>query len=175
NAYCQDNETSWVNWQLSKAQQEFGDFVVGVLRLRRDHPTFRRRSFFQGRRIMGSGVKDILWLKPDGTEMSDEEWNDSFARCLGMFLPSEGMEERDFQGARLRDDSFLLLFNAHYEPVPFTLPQAPGAHEWEVLLDTAQENVVQAPVRAGAVYPAKSRSLVLLRPSGAGSGPALAG
>jgi len=163
NAYCQDNEISWFGWQLSKAQQDFLEFIAFMLRLRREHPTFRRRSFFQGRRIKGTGIKDILWLKPDGAEMSDEEWNNSSARSLGMFLAGGGLEERDRYGSRLRDDSFLLLFNAHYEAVPFTLPDSESERSWEVLLDTAVEDAHEARVWAGASYPLNGRSVTLLR------------
>src|SRR6185369_13194015 len=86
NAYCQDNETSWIDWHLNASQRGFLAFVGHLLRLRKRHPAFRRRRFFEGRPIKGSGVKDILWINQDGGEMSDEAWQRSYARCLGMIL-----------------------------------------------------------------------------------------
>ncbi|HJW26969.1 MAG TPA: glycogen debranching protein GlgX [Rhodocyclaceae bacterium] len=173
NAYCQDNELNWLNWELSPGQEEFLDFVAGVVRLRQEHPAFRRRSFFHGRRIKGSEVKDVLWLKPDGTEMSDEEWDNTFARCLGMFLAAGGLEERDRQGRRLRDSNFLLLFNAHHEAVPFVLPGWDSERAWEVLLDTARVGEGKSSLPAGASYPLEGRSMALLllvRDDGAAGG-----
>ncbi|MDD5250322.1 MAG: glycogen debranching protein GlgX [Rhodocyclaceae bacterium] len=165
NAYCQDNDISWINWELDAAQREFLDFVRAVARLRQRHPVFHRRSFFQGRSIKGSGVKDVLWLDPDGHEMSDQKWTDSFARCLGMGLAGSGLEERDGRGRRLRDENFLLLFNAHHEPVPFLLPGADAARVWEVLFDTALSTAVGAggSHQGGEDYPLAGRSMVLLR------------
>ena len=124
NAYCQDNEISWVNWNLSAADREFLAFVQRVIALRREHPVFRRRNFFQGRAIRGSDSKDIHWFKPDGNEMSDEEWAHDFARCLGVYLSGEAMDERDHRGRPIRDDNFLLLFNSHHEAIQFCLPDA---------------------------------------------------
>jgi glycogen operon protein len=165
NAYCQDNEIGWVNWKLDAEQQRFLDFVRSVVRLRREHPAFHRRSFFQGRAIKGGGVKDILWLDPDGREMSDEEWKASFARCLGMFLTGGGVDERDGRGRRLRDDNFLLLFNAHHEPLPFRLPGAESERVWQLLFDTASSdpNGGDAFHNGGDDYPLDGRSMALLR------------
>ncbi len=162
NAYCQDNELSWVDWQLDAGQQEFLDFVRRVAGLRRDHPVFHRRSFFQGRSIKGGGVKDVLWLDPDGREMSDAEWKASFARCLGMFLAGSGLDERDVHGRLVRDDSFLLLFNAHHEPVPFRLPGNEG-ESWELLFDTAEPDASVPSQRGGEAYRIEGRSMALLR------------
>ncbi len=136
NAYCQDNETSWVDWDLSAADREFLAFVQRLIGLRRAHPVFRRRNFFQGRAIQGSEIKDILWFKPDGSEMSDDEWAHDFARCLGVYLSGETMDERDQRGRPIRDDNFLLLFNSHHEAVPFSLPVLCEGCEWQSLLDT---------------------------------------
>jgi glycogen operon protein len=107
NAYCQDNEISWVNWDLSKADKEFLSFVQRLISLRRSHRVFRRNNFLQGRAIRGSGIKDILWLKQDGTEMNDEEWAHDFARCLGVYLGGELMEERDQKGNPIFDNNCL--------------------------------------------------------------------
>lgn len=162
NAYCQDNEINWLGWELSAADQDFLDFVGGLVHFRRAHASFRRRSFFQGRRIKGSDIKDILWLTPDGSEMSDEEWNNGFARCFGMFLAAGGLEERDGQGRRLRDGNFVLLFNAHHEPLPFVLPAGESGRSWEVVLDTWDGEREGERHPGGGSYPLEGRSMALL-------------
>ena len=163
NAYCQDNEISWIDWNLKPEQLNFLDFVATVVQLRRDHPIFRRRSFFLGHRIKGSGVKDVLWLKPDGVEMSDEEWTNSYAQCLGMFLAASGLEERDAMGRRVRDDNFLVLFNAFHGPLPFVLPDWESERTWEVLFDTADDSRIERRFASADSYPLEGRSMVLLR------------
>ena len=122
NAYCQDNEMSWVNWDLSAADRDLLTFVQRIIALRREHPVFRRRKFFQGRAIRGSEVKDLHWFKPDGKEMDDDEWDHDFVRCLGVYLDGEGMDDHDGRGRPIRDDNFLLLINGHHEGVDFRLP-----------------------------------------------------
>ncbi|HEX8989208.1 MAG TPA: glycogen debranching protein GlgX [Rhodocyclaceae bacterium] len=165
NAYCQDNELGWVHWHPDAAQLEFLEFVRSLARLRRGHPVFHRRSFFQGRAIKGSGIKDVLWLDPNGREMSDAEWQAAFARCLGMFLAGSGLDERDGRGRRVADDSFLLLFNAHHEAVPFRLPGGGGTQRWELMFDTASTDpgIPQLRRDGGDEYPLDGRSMVLLR------------
>jgi glycogen operon protein len=163
NAYCQDNEISWIPWDLRPDQEAFFDFVTRVVQLRREHPAFHRRSFFQGRHIKGSGVKDILWLKPDGTEMSDDEWTNSYAQCLGMFVAASGLDERDRQGRRLHDDNFVVLFNAYHQDMPFTLPAWESDRAWEVVLDSAADDRVDRRLSPGAVYPLSGRSMAVLR------------
>ena len=164
NAYCQDNVTSWVNWDLSAADREFLCFVQALIALRREHPVFHRRHFFQGRDIRGSGSKDIHWFKPDGLEMSDEEWVHDFARCLGVFLSGEAMHERDGRGRPIRDDNFLLLFNSHHEAVAFKVPLLGEDREWTILLDTAQGSGVglEDRFRSGDSYPLEARSLAVM-------------
>jgi glycogen operon protein len=165
NAYCQDNEISWVCWDLTPEQEDLLVFVRRVVRLRQEHPVFRRRSFFQGRNIKGSGIKDILWLNPDGQEMSDEEWHKAHARCLGMFLVGGVLDERDSRGRRQRDDNVLVLFNAHHEALPFRLPDSDAARVWEVLLDTAATAPAfeSRTLAGGSDYPLAGRSLAVLR------------
>ncbi len=164
NAYCQDNEISWVNWNLSDADQDFLAFAKRVIALRREHPVFRRRNFFQGRAIRGTQVKDIVWLKPDGHEMSDEEWAHDFARCLGVFLSGEAMEERDQRGRTVKDDNLLLLFNSHHEAIPFRLPVIGKTMVWQSLLDTHFAGGLQTDgdYCGGEDYVLEGRSLALL-------------
>jgi glycogen operon protein len=164
NGYCQDNETTWVNWSLDEQGEAFKAFTQRLIQLRHQHPLFGRRRFFQGRPIRGSGVKDILWLKPDGQEMTDEEWGQAYARCLGMFLSGEGLDERDERNRPIKDDTFLVLTNAHHEAIPFQLPATAEAMEWLSVLDTVQTDggPGTARFRAGQSYPLEGRSLALL-------------
>ncbi|MGH8743299.1 MAG: glycogen debranching protein GlgX, partial [Burkholderiales bacterium] len=165
NAYCQDNEISWLHWDLKPENKELLLFVQRIIALRKAHPAFRRRSFFQDRRIKGTGIKDILWLNPDGCELSDEEWQHTFARCLGMFLAGDALDEQDERGRPLRDDNFLLLLNAHHESIPFVLPApSPGAR-WRVLMDTYYSMGLQQnkSFAGGENFPLQARSTALLQ------------
>jgi isoamylase len=137
NAYCQDNEIAWVSWELTDADRELLEFTRRVARLRREHPTFRRRKFFRGREIRGSDVKDVTWIRPDGKEMTDLEWNSGFIRCFGMCLGGDAMEEWNERGERVTDDTFLLVLNADGGAMDFTLPDCGSAKGWMVVMDTA--------------------------------------
>jgi glycogen operon protein len=164
NAYCQDSAISWLEWTLDGDKQALLRFVRRMIHLRLQHPVFRRRRFFQGRPIRGGGVKDIAWLTPDGREMNDDQWDQDFARCLGVYLAGEALEETDLRGRPLRDDNFLLLLNAHHETIEFALPQfVPGAL-WQVLVDTAYEQglAVDGRFPAGERYGLQGRSLALM-------------
>jgi glycogen operon protein len=165
NAYCQDNEVSWVDWNLDDEKRKLAEFVRRMIGLRRAHPVFRRRDFFQGRPIHGSEVKDIVWLKPDGAEMTNEEWDHEFARSLGVYLAGEALTETDARGRPVRDENFLVLFNAHHEELAFTLPGY-GTGRWLALVDTSYEDGLapDGTFEAGANYALKARSLALLAP-----------
>ncbi len=162
NAYCQDNPIGWIGWDLDGQSGALLEFTRALIALRKAHPALHRRKFFQGRSIHGSEVHDVLWIRPDGDEMGDQEWDDGLTRCLGMLLDGQRMDEIDGRGQRLRDDVLLLLLNAHGEPVDFVLPAAPDGGDWEALLDTAHPGR-PAPLPSGAAYPLADRSLVLLR------------
>ena len=135
-----------------------------LIAFRRAHPVFRRSDFFQGRPLRGREVKDIVWLKPDGAEMTDEEWDQHFARCLGVYLAGEALTDTDRRGRPLVDDNFLVLFNAHHETIPFTLP-ALGRDGWHAILDTdsAAAPVAGAVLEPGSAYALTGRSVVVLR------------
>ena len=167
NAYCQDNELTWLNWQLGKEDKELFRFVRHLIRLRRTHPIFRRRDFFQGRKIAGAGVKDLTWLTPAGLEMTQEEWQTSFfARCLGLFLAGDAIDEHDERGKRIRDDNFILLLNSHHEDIPFILPAEPSYARWEVIVDTSHSDGRGAAGQfysSHGTYPLQKRSMVVLR------------
>ena len=117
NAYCQDSPLAWLHWDLTLEQQDLLDFTRSLTRVRQNHPVFRRRRFFQGRPIYGAGVKDLHWIKSDGTEMSDLDWQASHVACLGMVLPGNQIDETNDQGDRIRDESFVIL---RAEPLPPT-------------------------------------------------------
>jgi len=164
NAYCQDNETSWIDWSLDENGRALLQFVRRMIEIRRDHPAFRRRDFFQGRPLHGGDVKDISWFQPDGSEMTLDAWDHEHARALGVYLAGEALTETDRRGQRLTDDNFLLLFNAGAEAVDFQLPQQLGPGSWLVLVDTCHEQGLQpdGAFEPGASYQAKARSLALL-------------
>ena len=135
NAYCQDNETSWLDWE--HADTEFLDFCAELVAFRRRHPVFRRRRFFEGRPISGGGVSDIGWFRPDGVEMSTEDWQTGFAKSLAVFFNGDALPDPDPKGRLPRDDSFLLLFDAHWEDLVFVLPGAPWGQNWLPAFGTA--------------------------------------
>jgi isoamylase len=163
NAYCQDNEISWFNWE--NQDQDLLEFVRRLIRFRRVHPVFRRRRWFQGRPIHGSGVTDIAWFKPSGEEMSEQDWKDGFAKSLAVFLNGEGIPSPTQHGERVLDDSFLLLFNAHHEALRFTIPPEKWGARWLKELDTKDWEVAESsrPFRAGQRIRVEGRSLIVLR------------
>jgi glycogen operon protein len=163
NAYCQDNELSWLNWDLGAEEREFLEFVRAVARVRKEEPVFQRRHFFQGRDIRGGGLADITWFGPDGKEMADEAWNAGFVKCLGMRLAGDRIGEVDERGERVEGDTLLVLLNAHHDAIPFTLPQTRPEHQWERMLDTGGPAGEAAVLEGGRQYPLGGRSLTLLR------------
>ena len=157
NAYCQDNEISWLDWE--SADEALADFTTKLVGLRRDHPVFRRRRWFVGK------DHDIAWFRPDGEEMDDQDWMSGFAKSLGVFLNGQAIPSLDPQGNQVVDDSFYLLFNAHHEALPFRLPQRPDLGEsWIRILDTAEGFLQEGEaVSAGSEVKVEARSLVLLK------------
>ncbi|HVR38956.1 MAG TPA: glycogen debranching protein GlgX [Thermoanaerobaculia bacterium] len=134
NAYCQDNEISWFDWE--RMDDGLCSFVARVIRFRKEHPVFTRRRFFLGRAVRGSSVSDIAWFKPNGDAMQDDDWNSTFIRSLGVFLNGDGIATPNARGERIVDESFYLLFNAHYEPLTFKLPAASWGKSWDKVIDT---------------------------------------
>jgi len=139
NAYCQDNEISWLNWQRNEKQNRLSEFTRKLIQLRREHAVFRRPKFLQGRRVRGGEIKDVMWFNPGGNEMSDEEWSSPLVRCLGMLISGDAVDLVNEHGEPVRDDTFLLLINAHHDPIPFVLPGEEHL-EWEQILDTTNED-----------------------------------
>jgi len=163
NAYCQDNEISWFDWDLEPRDEALRRFVGHLICLRKRHPNLRRRKFFQGRHIRGSDVKDITWLRSDGAEMTDEDWAAGWLRCFGMRL-GEQLGEVDERGELVVDDTLLILLNAHHEPLPFVLPREPGP-TWQLLLDTrsADQPGPRRCVTVEGRFDLAERSVALLR------------
>jgi glycogen operon protein len=165
NTYCQDNPLNWFNWNWDDDAKSLFEFTKRLIRLRKEHPVFRRPKYFMGRRIRGSDVKDIMWFNPSGAEMNEQDWKNGFAKCLGMLTSGSSIDVRDSQGESVRDDSFLLLCNAHYELLTFILP---GREEirWEMVLDTQRERGFvksQKAIPAGDEVELVDRSLCLLK------------
>ncbi|MBI3692645.1 MAG: glycogen debranching enzyme, partial [Mycolicibacterium aromaticivorans] len=171
NGYCQDNETTWVDWD--NPDPGMTEFVQRVAALRRDHAVFRRKRFFDGRpvrRIAGTPLRDIAWFTPAGHEMAEDDWGMDFGRAVAVFLNGEGITDRDSRGERITDDSFLLCFNAHHEPLEFTAPSAEYGEKWRTVLDTATGQVTNgapeeegtAVTHASDTLTVEGRSLVVL-------------
>jgi isoamylase len=170
NAYCQDNEISWVEWPAPSADAAGGAgeddllaFVRTVSTLRRDHPVFRRRRFFLGH-AAADGLRDIVWLRPSGAEMAATDWQAGYAKAMAVFLNGDAITEPDPRGRKIRDDSFLLLFNAHSDALAFTLPGEEFGERWEVEFDTARSLTEPAEsLKARDELRVTSHSLVVLR------------
>jgi glycogen operon protein len=164
NAYCQDNELSWMRWERTPEREALGDFLRKLLAIRKDHRVFRRRRFFQGRRIRGEGVKDLTWFEPGGIEMGDVAWDSPHTRSFAVRMSGHQIEEVDERGELLVDDDFFSIINAHAEGVTFRLPDSPGAR-WELVLDTARPEPVPAAVvvPGGGSWEADARSFALFK------------
>jgi glycogen operon protein len=137
NTYCQDSDLSWFDWNLDETGQGLLSFTRQLIQLRQQHPTFARRHWFQGRAIHGSGVHDIGWYNPDGSDISSDQWHDGSAKAIAVFLNGDELSDHQAPGQRLVDDCFLLLFNAQPEPQTFVVPPAVNKADWAVVVDTA--------------------------------------
>ena len=163
NAYCQDSPLTWLNWDLAPEQRELLEFVQELIKLRTQNPVFRRRHFFQGRPIHGLDIKDLYWLTPSGTEMSDQDWNAGFARCFGMGLPGSQIDETDAQGEGIVSGSFLILLNADSKSVSFHLSARVRNLNWELVFDTSSAKMTSQILGRLAEYPLQARSIAVLR------------
>ena len=170
NVYAQDNDIAWVDWDLGEDQRDLLTFTSAAIALRKAHPVLRRRRFFAGEARHGgqSSVGDIEWLRPDGGLMDDGDWNSGFARSLMVFLNGDAIPELDHIGRRVVDDHFLLLFNAHSEPISFTMPPKAFGSDWIIRLDTGTGAVDPAdtkPWRARSKHTIQAHSMVVLSTS----------
>jgi glycogen operon protein len=163
NAYCQDNELSWLDWDLTNDERDLLEFVAHMVTFRRRHPVFSRRRFLQARELV-DGIPEVAWLRPDGGEMTDSEWHTTYNRCLGVYMAGTVIERVDKRGRAVHDNNFLTLFNAHHAKIDFLLPEFHAGGAWQVVLDTANSKhpFEQKPYEAGAMYPLEGRSLALL-------------
>lgn len=165
NAYCQDNQLTWHDWQLDARRQALLACTRRLIRIRREHPNLRRPQFLRGSHTSSSGIRDITWLRPDGNEMSDEEWKAGDAHCLGMLLSGEALAGADEKGAPVADDTLLIILNAHLRVVQFVLPASQAKTRWEVILNTRRSGSARCRqvVAGGEMLRMYARSLVLLR------------
>ncbi len=165
NAWCQDNELSWFDWETDEERRELLEFARRVIRLRAGHPVFQRSKFLEGRPVGDSQLPDAWWFRPDGRRMTRRDWQQADGHRLGVFLNGAAITETASRGDRIHDDSFLLLFNAYQEPVVFTLPPPRFGRRWELELSTAEPNLEPAIFPSRGLVPLESRSVVVLRRS----------
>ncbi|MFZ1201297.1 MAG: glycogen debranching protein GlgX [Desulfobacterales bacterium] len=162
NAYCQDNEVSWFDWE--NVDEDLLSFCRVIIQYRKDHPVLRRRRWFQGRPIHGSEVEDIAWFNLEGQQMAEEDWDQGYAKSLGVFLNGEAIPNPNPRGEPVIDDNFYIIFNAHHEPLDFTLPGPDWGANWRKDLDTengwAEEEVT---IEAGGLLTVAAHCLVVLR------------
>jgi isoamylase len=160
NAYAQDNEITWMNWELDESQQELLAFTRKLLSLRQAHPTLRRRHFFRGKAVEGSAHKDVAWIRADGREMGERDWCDPSAHVLGMLIDGKATDEVDDRGQAVCGDTLLLILNSGEQNAQFALPTLEGPNIWVVMVDTAKREL---PVLRGDSVEVEAHSLVLLR------------
>jgi glycogen operon protein len=163
NAYAQDNELTHLSWDLDERKRKFLEFVKKCARIWRQQPVLQRRKFFLGRPIRGSEIKDITFFEPVGNEMSDEAWNNGAVRCIGIRLAGDLMNEVDERGEPIMGDTLFLMFNAHWEPIQFSLPIPRDGRVWEAMVDTSDPDMPLRVSRGAEQYPLQGRSLALLR------------
>jgi glycogen operon protein len=163
NTYCQDNELTWLNWQLDDEQRKFLEFVREVTALRQREPVFQRRKFFQGRSIFGANIADISWFEPSGKPMGDEAWSAGFNQCFGCLLAGDLIGDVDERGQPIVGADILILMNAYHEAIPFKLPARVRGQRWRRIIDTAALDAPKERVPASKRYHLKGRSIVVLR------------
>ncbi|WP_204104317.1 MULTISPECIES: glycogen debranching protein GlgX [Spirulina sp. CCY15215] len=165
NAYCQDNEISWIDWSLAEKNGELLEFTRQLIAFHHQNPVFQRRNWFQGREIHGSGVRDITWFDAEGEEMTEKQWQQEFIKTIAICLNGEEIDTPSETGQRIIGNTFLLCFNAYHKPIDFLLSEDLQKWEWQVLIDTAESHIIDS----GAIYteekiiPVTERSIVVLR------------
>jgi glycogen operon protein len=164
NAYCHDDEISWLDWNLDARREALLGFTIGMIRLRQSQPVLQRRRFFRGETFRDSSLKDLAWFRPDGLEMTEEDWRQPYVRSLAFLLGGDTIATPNERGERIVGDTLLVLMNAHEAAVPYTLPDIDWGQEWEILLDTAGEtDVKRERLYARGQVDVAPRSLVVLR------------
>jgi isoamylase len=162
NSYCQDNEISWLNWE--KADASLLEFTQQLINLRRDHPVFSRRNWFKGENKTESGLKDVEWLFPDGSEIKEEDHNDTMARCVAMFFNGAELDIIGDGGKTVKDDNFYILFNPEQGPVPFTLPPDKFGDNWIEVINTTRNDLTPegTSYKPGDKITVEGRSIIVL-------------
>jgi glycogen operon protein len=168
NAYCQDNEISWFDWNLNQQQRDLLEFTRGLIAFRKEHPVLRRRRYFEGLFLPGADIKDLTWFKLDGTEIMDQQWADPEVRSMAMRVAGEAIDEREPEGGVISDETLLVLLNGSHQQLTFKLPESGGAAScaWELLMDTTKPT---PPLPSGKTLPVGStfdlqpRALALFR------------
>lgn len=162
NAYCQDNDLSWFDWNLDKKKKDLYNFTRKCIHLKKEHPVLRRQKFFQGRKLFGP-FKDIFWLKPDGSEMTEDAWETSFVRTIGVILSGDAIDEFNLRGERIADDTILIVFNGHYEKIPFVIPKI--GEQWEIIHHTYLRSLYDSEriVKGGQKITVEQRSILVFR------------
>jgi isoamylase len=170
NAYCQDNELSWFDWE--SADTDLLAVTRRLIQIRTEHPVFRRRRWFRGRPSSDVPGTDIAWFTPEGAAMADDDWHQEHAKAIAVFLNGDALHDVDDDGQQVRDDSFLLLFNADQEPRTFTIPEAAIGTQWRLVFDTSRnEPRPLNEVIAGSIFEVSERTIVVLsRPRAASAG-----
>jgi glycogen operon protein len=175
NGYCQDSPISWTDWNLDERKLALVDYTTKLIALRKAHPNLRRRKFFQDRSISpsksakqqvdGFEIHDICWYRPDGEEMTEEEWHAGWVRCLGLCLSGKTLDDVDRVGERLRDDTYLICLNPHHEHIQFYMPPAGEGSAWELLFDTRDSSSATepAPLKRGEPYDLIEHSTAVFR------------
>ena len=172
NAYCQDNEVSWLDWEIDEHRRKLLEFTSRLIELRRSHPNLRRRKFYRDRRGQAGVIKDVAWYRPDGAEMTEEDWSAAWARSVGVMFNGNTLDEVDDTGRPVADNSFLMLINSHHEPVAYKVPAPPLGHGWELVVNTADLDQPFRQAAAPSDLEVAARSLVLLcEPQGKTSKP----
>lgn len=163
NAYCQDNEISWLDW--NNMDEALLAFVKKLIRLRTEHPVFCRTRWFKGARLKGESVEDIAWFLPEGTEMNDENWNHDYAKSLAVFLNGKAINAHTYTCEPITDDNFYLIFNAHFDPLKFVFPDAAYGDEWIKIIDTAHNKEQEEGMvyKHGTSITVEGRSVIVLQ------------
>ncbi|WP_235935012.1 glycogen debranching protein GlgX [Candidatus Laterigemmans baculatus] len=163
NTYCQDNELTWLHWDLTKAQEKLLEFTRRLIELRRSQPVFHRRRFFHGQAIEGDAAPEVAWINIHGAEMTEEAWNTEYSKCLGLLLFGDSIDVDD-HGDQISGDSLLILFNGdHGDPIPFTLPEVEEQGPWERILDTSMPDAEPEIFQAGQPYSMAAASVIVFR------------
>ncbi|MDT9409156.1 glycogen debranching protein GlgX [Corynebacterium rouxii] len=167
NVYCQDNETSWMDWELADKNAALMEFTKRLITIRRNHPVFRRRRFLAGGPLGSEvGDRDIAWLVPSGKLMGQSDWDFAFGKSLMVYFNGKAIQEPDARGQRIEDDSFIMMFNAYHEPIDFTLPDAEFGPAWKLIVDTNVDTGYPdeaKTLRAGDSITVEARSTLILR------------